>query len=84
MSVLRDASPERLRPREPGRKPIHRVAYPCDLGDDYSVGTGKGKGVLQALIVLIVSRLICIVMATGRHALPTTGIWQTRSPASVT
>ena len=28
-----------MRPREPGRKPIHRVAYPCDLDENYNVGS---------------------------------------------
>lgn len=28
-----------MRSREPGRNLIHRVAYPCDLGGDYSSNT---------------------------------------------
>lgn len=32
-----------MRPREPGRKPIHRVAYPCDLGWNSSLTCAKGK-----------------------------------------
>ena len=62
------------RPRERGRKPIHRVAYPCDLSGDYSAWNRKresgGNHPTQAIFITWCEPLGSIRPSQGRKKTP--------------